>query len=520
MRIIHSGSLALSVSLGSALILALAVSQAMAAPAACDIAALQKKAPKDTTILAARVVAAKEKVPEHCFVEGNVATPGNVVPFHVALPSNWNGKFIFQGVGGFAGTFARLDNSLERGYAAATTNTGHDAGTDASWALNNRPREIDYGHRGTHVSAVASQALTKSFYGKKPSYRYFNGCSNGGRQALMEAQRYPQDFDGVIAGDPSLGSGGYIRRGLTYQFMFKSADRLLSAAKLEVLSKSVTAACDATDGLVDGLVSEPRNCKFDPSVLQCKTEGDSNCLTSGEIETVKYIYSDISLPNGQVLRGYPPGHEAGATGWPQWITGRAAPTKQPNGKYTFTGEGTPAGFRFADGYFRYLALDDPNYDWYTFDPSRDLAKTESITPILSPTDADLRSFGKSGKKLLLYHGSADPGITVYGTLDYYGKVVDTAGGKQKADDYVRLFLAPGMHHCAGGPGPNSFDTLAAMEQWVEKGVAPDKMIASHSTNGKVDRTRPLCPEPQVAKYIGTGNIDAAENFKCEVPAKK
>ena len=488
------------------------------ASTSCTIDSLQSSAPKDVTILAARNVPAKDKVPAHCFVEANVATPGNVVDFRLALPETWNGKFIFQGVGGFAGTFARLDNSLERGYAAATTNTGHQ-GSDASWALNHRPREIDYGHRGTHVSAVATQALTKSFYGKKPSYRYFNGCSNGGRQALMEAQRYPEDFDGVISGDPSLGAGGYIRRGLTYQFLFKNDDRLLPAAKLEVLSKAVTAACDATDGLVDGLVSEPRNCKFDPSVLLCKSEGGGDCLTAGQIESVKFIYADIRLPNGKMLRGYPPGHEAGSTGWPQWITGRGLPTKQADGRYTFTGDAMPAGFRFADGFFRYLAFeqDDPNYDWYQFDVNRDLAKTEAITPILSPTDADLKSFGKSGKKLLLYHGWADPGITAYGTLDYYNNVVATVGGKQKADDFIRLFLAPGMHHCAGGPGPNSFDSLAAMEQWVEKGVAPDMLIASHSTNGNVDRTRPLCPEPQVAKYKGSGSIDAAENFVCAAP---
>jgi len=482
----------------------------------CDLQLLQKKAPTGTTILAATFVAAAAKVPEHCLVQGNVATPGNVVDFKLALPTNWNGKFLFQGVGGFAGTFARLDNSLERGYAAATTNTGHDGASDGSWALNHRPREIDYGHRGTHVSAVATQSLTKSFYGKKPTYRYFNGCSNGGRQALMEAQRYPQDFDGVIAGDPSLGAGGYIRRGLTYQFMFKNEDRLLPMGKLEVLSKAVTAACDATDGLVDGVVGDPRNCKFDPGVLLCKSEG-GDCLTAGQIETIKMIYSDIRLPNGKVLRGYPPGHEAGSTGWPAWITGRALPTKQANGRYTFTGEGTPNGFRFADGFFRYMVFDDAHYDWLNFDVNRDFAKTETITPILSPSNADLKAFGKSGKKLLLYHGWADPGITVYGTVDYYNDVVAGVGGKEKADNFVRLFLAPGMHHCAGGPGPNSFDSLAAMEQWVEKGIAPDKLIASHSTNGKVDRTRPLCPEPQVARYSGSGSIDAAENFRCEAP---
>ena len=489
----------------------------------CAIPDLQSKAPKDTTILAARVVPAKDKVPEHCFVEGNVATPGNVVDFHVALPKDWNGKFLFQGVGGFAGSFARLDNSLERGYAAATTNTGHSgaSGTDGRWALNHRPKEIDYGHRGAHVATVATQKLTTAFFGSKPKYRYFNGCSNGGRMALMEAQRYPDDYDGFIAGDPSFGALGYLRRGLMYQFMLASPDRVLPMDKLGLVSKAVLDACDGNDGVVDGLIGDPRQCKFDPAALLCKTIDSAECLTAGQVETVKTIYRDVQLPNGVMLHGFPVGHEAGATGWPLWISGRQAPTKQADGRLWFTEEMSPTGFRFADGFFRYMAFerDDPNYDWRTFDVVRDLPKVESISRVLSPTDADLKKFGASGKKLLLYHGWADPAISAYGTIDYYNKVVANAGGKDKADDYVRLFLAPGMHHCRGGPGPDTFDALAAMEQWVENGVAPDKLLASRSANGKVVRTRPLCPEPQVATYIGTGSIDAAENFRCAAPQR-
>jgi len=486
---------------------------------ACTIVDLQSKAPKDTTILAARVIAAKDKVPEHCFVEGNVATPGNVVDFQLALPADWNGKFLFQGVGGFAGSFARLDNSLERGYAAATTNTGHTGatGTDGKWALNHRPKEIDYGHRGTHVTSVAAQKLTAAYFGSKPKFRYFNGCSNGGRQALMEAQRYADDYDGIIAGDPSFGALGYVRRGLMYQLMLASPDRALPMEKLGLVSKAVLDACDGNDGVVDGLIGDPRQCKFDPAPLLCKTAESAECLTAGQLAMVKAIYRDVQLPNGATLHGFPAGHEGGATGWPLWISGRQLPTKQSDGRIWFTEESSPTGFRFADGFFRYMAFeqDDPNYDWRKFDVSRDLGKIETITEILSPTNADLKKFGASGKKLLLYHGWADPAISAYGTIDYYNKVVGTVGGKQKADNFVRLFLAPGMHHCAGGPGPNSFDAIAAMEQWVEKGVAPDKLIASRSVDGKVLRTRPLCPEPQVAKYVGSGSIDAAENFRCE-----
>jgi feruloyl esterase len=269
------------------------------------------------------------------------------------------------------------------------------------------------------------------------------------------------------------------------------------------------------------LIGDPRQCKFEPSTLLCKAAESSECLTAAQLETVKMIYSDVQLPNGTTLRGFPVGHEGGATGWPLWISGRQAPTKQADGRLWFTEEASPTGFRFADGFFRYMAFeqDDPNYDWRTFDVNRDLSKIETISTILSPTNADLKKFGASGKKLLLYHGWADPAISAYGTIDYYNKVVANVGDKKKADNFVRLFLAPGMHHCAGGPGPNSFDAIAAMEQWVEKGVAPDKLIASRSVEGKVQRTRPLCPEPQVAKYVGTGSIDVAENFRCEMPAR-
>jgi feruloyl esterase len=473
-----------------------------------------------TTISSATIVPAAAKLPEHCAVKGSVATPGNTVDFQLALPKDWNGKFLFQGVGGFAGSMGRLDAGLERGYAAATTDTGHQgsSATDASWALNNRPKEIDYGHRGTHVTAVAAKSLTAAYFGSAARYAYFSGCSNGGRQALMEAQRYPEDFNGIIAGDPSFGAMGYVRRALTYQFMLASPDRILPPARLEILSKAVLAACDKNDGVADGLIGDPRMCKFDPTPLQCNSDAGEDCLTAGQLQTVKQIHAESKTPQGERLYGFPVGHEAGATGWPLWITGKVAPTQQPDGTLNFGAE-SPTGYRFADAFMRYMAFeqDDPGYDWRHFDMSHDLPKIRTIAEILSPTSPDLKKLQQHGSKLLLYHGWSDPAISAYGTIDYYDKVVKTAGGKQPADDFVRLFLVPGMHHCAGGPGPNSFDTLTALEQWVEKGTPPQRIVASHSTDGKVDRTRPLCPEPQVARYVGTGSIDAAESFKCDVP---
>jgi feruloyl esterase len=490
--------------------------------AECSVAALQSKAPAGATITSATATAATNEAPDHCLVNGTVATPGNTVNFRVGFPAKWNGKFLFQGVGGFAGSLGSLREGLNRGYATGTTDTGHQgaSGTDAKWALNDRPKEIDYGHRGTHAAAVATKELTRAFFSAAPRYAYFNGCSNGGRQALMEAQRYPDDFDGIIAGDPSLGALGYVRRALTYQTMLASADRVLPAAKLEVLSKAALAACDNSDGLVDGLVGDPRQCKFDPSALQCKAGDAPDCLTKAQLESVKAIYAESKTPDGRTIHGFPVGHEGGATGWPLWISGRTAPSARADGKMSFDPESSansPTGYRFVDGFFRYMAFekDDPGYDWHTFDMKRDLPKIKTISDIISPTNADLSAFNKRGGKLLLYHGWADPAISAYGTLDYYNQVVAKAGGKQKADDFARLFLVPGMHHCRGGPGPDRFDSLAALEQWVEKSIPPTRLIASHATDGKVDRTRPLCPEPQVARYVGSGSIDDAANFRCE-----
>jgi feruloyl esterase len=335
----------------------------------------------------------------------------------------------------------------------------------------------------------------------------------------MEVQRYPRDFDGVIAGAPSFGVFGYVRRALVYRAILAAPDRALPPAKIELLSKAVVTACDASDGLVDGLVGDPRLCTFDPQALRCQRGDAPDCLTPGQLDAIAAVREDSVLPNGQRLRGMPLGHEAGDSGWPLWITGKKPPLPSPDGRLQYDEE-PPIAWRFADGFFRYMAFaeDDPSYDFRRFDAQTELDKLAAIIPILSPTDPNLARFAARDGKLLLYHGWADPGLSAYATLDYYDKVVASAGGKKKADAFVRMFLVPGMHHCAGGPGPDTFDRLTALEQWVEKGIAPAKLIATHSTAGVVDRTRPLCPEPQRARYVGTGSIDAAENFTCEAPA--
>ena len=483
----------------------------------CTVASVQPHAPAGTTIKAAAVVAATDKLPEYCRVDATVATPGNTVDFRLGLPVRWNGKFFFEGVGGFAGAIGSLDIGLSRGYASASTDTGHQGGgTDASWAVNNPAKVIDYGYRGTHVTSVAAKSLTQTFYGSASRYAIFNGCSNGGRQALMEAERFPEDFDGIIAGDPGLGTQGHLKRLLTYQTMMSSPDHVLPAAKLETISKAVLAACDKNDGLADGLISDPRLCHFDPGTLRCRGTDGPDCLTEGQVETVKALYADAKTPLG-TIPGFPVGHESGGTGWQAWIVGSEAPVQ--TGNTLAFGSRKPTGYNFQDGYFRFLAFDgaDGTFDWRTFDLKRDGPKLEARSKIMSPTDHDLTKLQKRGGKLLIYHGWADPALSAYGSIAYYNDAVKAAGGHQKADDFVRLFMVPGMHHCSGGPGPNTFDMITALENWLDKATPPTRIVASHATNGVVDRTRPLCPEPQVARYLGSGSIDAAENFRCEAP---
>lgn len=486
----------------------------------CTVAALQSKAPKGTSITSASVIEAKDRQPRHCQVDGRVAVPGNEVNVRVALPDAWNGKFYFAGVGGLAGRLGALAPGLERGYAAATTDTGHDA-NDPNWGAN-RAKEIDYGHRGTHVTAVAGKALTSAFYGRAPRHAYFNGCSNGGRQAFMEVQRYPTDFDGVIAGHPAIGTPQQAGRALVFQKLLASSESLLSSEKVEMLAAATLAACDATDGLSDGLVSDPRLCTFKPESLKCTGPDAPTCLTESQIDVVKQVYGGVTLPNGQVYAyGFPLGHEGGTTGWRAWITGQTPPTKQPDGTYLFTSQ-LPTGFNLSEQNLRYLATedDDPSVNWRTFRIDRDLPRLKTMTEILSPLDPDLRPFKKNGGKLLIYHGWADPAISAYGSIDYYDKVKTIVGGTKALESFARLYLAPGMHHCSGGPGPNEFDMLTVLENWIEKGAAPGPVVATHKTEGNVDRTRPLCPHPQVARYSGSGSLDDAANFTCAVPSSR
>jgi feruloyl esterase len=486
-----------------------------AVEAGCTIAQVQSLAPSDTTITAATLAAPESGVPRHCRIDGYVRVPGNTVNFRLGLPEGWNGKFYFQGVGGLGGTIGAIESGLRRGYASASTDTGHEA-SDPTWGAN-RAKELDYGHRGTHVTAVAAKALTTAFYGTAPAHAYFNGCSNGGRQALMEVQRYPTDFDGVIAGDPATGTPMQAARAVVFQTLLKSPAHYLPKEKVDLIGRATLAACDATDGLADGLITDPRLCAFTPAQLRCGEGDGPDCLTDAQIETATLIYAGLKTPDGKTYAPpFPAGHEDGPTGWQGWITGQEPPVRRADGSLQF-GAKSPSGYALSDANFRFLVLDedDPAFSWRTFRFPQDLPRLKTMTGILSPLDPNLAPFRDAGGKLLLYHGWADPGISAYGTLDYYDQVSAAVGGPAEVDRFARLFLVPGMHHCSGGPGPNVFDMLPALEAWVEKGEAPARVVASRVDGGAVTRTRPLCPHPQVAKYSGTGSIDDAASFVCQ-----
>ena len=435
-------------------------------------------------------------VPAACRVVGRV-TPA--INFEVWMPAaNWNGKFQAVGGGGFAGviSYGAMATALARGYATASTDTGHST-PGGSWALGHPELVTDFAYRAIHEMTVKSKAIVAAFYGNGPRLSYFVGCSTGGRQGLMEAQRFPNDYDGIVAGASAnfwthLHVGQLWRSAAT----LKDPAAHLSTGKLALLNKAALTACDVNDGAPDGLIENPAACRFDPGTLLCSGPESETCLTAPQLEAARKIYGPAVNPRTkqELFPGMPPGSEV------TWsaVSGGPAPSPIP----------IEAQKYFVNG--------DPNWDWKTFDFDKDVAATdEKLAALMNATDPNLAAFKSRGGKLIMYHGWNDQLIQAGNSINYYNSVAKTMGAGE-TDDFARLFMAPGMLHCAGGPGPNTFDALGALEQWVEKGTKPASLVASHSTAGTVDRTRPLCPYPQVAAYQGSGSIDDAANFVCTV----
>lgn len=489
------------------LLLAASVATSNAA-ASCE--SLKALALPDTTIVSAEVVPTGPFTPPTgngpqasrplpipvaaCRVTG-VITPA--VRFEVWMPAaGWNGKFQGVGGGGFAGviSYGAIATALGRGYATASTDTGHST-PGGSWALGRPELVVDFAYRAVHEMTVKAKAIVETFYGRGPRLSYFVGCSTGGRQGLMEAQRFPADYDGVVAGAPAsywthLMAGTLAPALVT----LRDPSAHLSSAKLATLNTAALAACDANDAVRDALIEHPPACPFDPGTLICHGAESNACLTAPQVAAARAIYAPSVNPRTKatIFPGMAPGSE---------ITWAAL-------------AGGPQPFSIPVDFYKYFVHADPNWDWRTFDLDKDVAAgDEKFGALLNATDPNLRAFKARGGKLVMYHGWNDQLIQPGNSIDYYTSVQATMGASE-TDDFLRLFMAPGMQHCAGGVGPNTFDAVSALEAWVERGTKPAHLVASHATNGVVDRTRPLCPYPQVATYSGRGSIDDAANFTC------
>jgi hypothetical protein len=464
------------------------------------------------------------RLPAFCRVAGSIRpSPDSDIRFEVWLPAaQWNGKFQGVGNGGYAGAigFSGLADAVRNNYASASTDTGHsDGGESAQWALHHPEKIIDFGYRAIHETAAAAKAIVLAFYGEAPKRSYFNSCSNGGRQALMEAQRYPADYDGIVAGAPANDWTHLLSSAASgMKAMLALPASYLSPAKLPAIEAAALAQCDAADGVKDGVIENPLACPFNPSVLLCKGEESDACLTAPQLAALASIYGGLKSGKGRPLfPGLSPGGEAEPGGWATWVTG-PAPMKS-------------SMFAYGTQFFRNMVYNNPDWDFHSFDADRDTKTAgDRLARYLNATDPDLSAFQKRGGKLILYHGWADAAIPPSNAVHYYDSVISRMGAG-KADGFVRLYMVPGMEHCGSGPGPNMFDQGgtphadrfhsidAALEAWVEQGTAPDRIVASrYKTNLDVHsdpiRTRPLCPWPQVAKYRGSGSTDDAASFVC------
>jgi hypothetical protein len=476
-------------------------------------------------------------LPARCVIKA-IARPtsDSEIKFEVWLPAaGWNGKYEQVGNGGWAGAIptSAMTDPLRRGYATAGTDDGHAGGGGADWAVGHPEKLVDFGYRAVHETDLQAKALIRAFYGRDASLNYFVGCSDGGREALMEAQRYPEDFIGIIAGAPA-NYWSHLFTGFVWneRALMRDAASGIPQSKLPAIQKAVLAQCDSLDGVKDGLIEDPRTCHFNPRELLCKGADGKNCLTAPQIDTLTKIYEGPKNPRTgrRIFPGYPPGTEAVAGAWGAWII-----------------PGSPQGSiqsGFGNSYYGQAVFEKPGWDFRSLNFDTDVMLGDEKTgPILNAISPDLRSFRAHGGKLIQYHGWGDAAISPINSIEYYesvgaflAKYPDPRSDSSKTErDFYRLFMVPGMGHCGGGLGPNSFgnagiapapvnkdperDILSALERWVEKGVAPDRLIGSGTVVGDSSKkmTRPLCPYPKVAQYQGAGDPHDATSFGCAAP---
>lgn len=546
--------------LAAAMLGSIGAAHAQPDAASADAAAEQARAAcerllqaRDLTITTAALVEARASAPQHCYVRGTIR---GSIRYHVQLPlpGEWNGRFLMSGDGGKDGDLDFADARLAEGYAVANTNTGHDVGAQpgASFGFNDRQAEIDFGYRAVHVTANAARSVISAYYERGADYAYFEGCSTGGRQGLMEAQRFPHDFDGIVAGAPvnhyqelNAGHTWLLQRTFRNDFEGNLAhdtdgdgtpDDL---TKLDILADAVLEQCDADDGIRDGVIDDPLACDFEPrrdlEQHMCPGGADrADCFTPAELQTIEDFYAGPYDSNGtSVLKGRAFGAEAGWTIYIPHAGNSMYPLQLNNARdhtaYLFYEEdpGVPVPAPYLTDLSYEPERDSilPEWAWWEFDIDDVTAgRADTMRAITNATDPDLERFLlDKGGKLMLWHGWADAGAPPEPTLDYYEDVVASTfdGDSERARAHARLFMFPGMGHCGGGPGPNEWDPLAPLVDWVENGAAPDHVVARHTTDGTVDNERKVCAHPELAVYDGpAGEANDAgawteDNFRCD-----
>jgi pimeloyl-ACP methyl ester carboxylesterase len=502
-------------------ILAQASEQTIDLNARCEL--LEDLKIKDTHILSASVVTDDSDLPKYCLVTGYVLPAVN---FEIRLPiEQWNGKFYMTGCGGFCGSvnsdsknfYLGMNYGLKRNYAVSTMDAGHwgESFSDGRWALNNRIAEIDWAYRAVHETARVSKLVIETFYGREPEKSFFNGCSTGGRMAVMEALRYPEDFDGIISGAPAIDYTGLVAVYFTWMVranLGPDGKVIVSSDDLKLIAEAVYSACDEVDGLKDGLIETPYDCEFELEDLLCDDLQKQNCLTRRQVETVKAWYEGAknSVSKQLYLGGFPLGSEPF---WQRWITGQ-------------TEEASDNSFtQLSTNFLRYMAFqEDPgdSYNITDFNFDLDPQRLEYMAGIYNSDDPDLELYRKNGGKLLMYHGWADAAVPPWTSIEYYEAVEHNLGSREETQEFFRLYMIPGMGHCglSGGPGitDGGVDLLTALELWVEMGESPQSLLTTkYDDDGTVLWTRPVCPYPQRAIYTGQGDIHDAANYSCGEP---
>lgn len=431
-----------------------------------------------------------EDLPAFCRVVAVLhPVPQSQIRIEVWMPRDWNGKFMGVGNGGFSGSisYGALADGVRRGYATASTDTGHE-GASGRFALGQPQKVIDFGYRAVHEMTLVAKQFVRDHYRSAAQRAYWVGCSAGGRQGLQSAQRYPEDYDGIVAGAPALDWTGRASSALRVgQAVRAKPGAFIDSRAMALLHQAALAACDAADGVADGVIESPQRCRFDPQLAP---------VSPAQVEAARAIYdSPANSTTGRAITGLYPGSEMG---WGTW--------------------GGNEPFGTAMDHFRYVVYGNPGWSLQQFQFDRDAARAETQdNGTINALNPDLRRFFQRGGKLLQYHGWSDPQISPGVSPQYYESVAQRIGDLKRVDQSYRLFMVPGMAHCAGGDGASSFDMVSALERWVERGLAPGEIIAQRQRDGVVDRTRRLCAWPRVARYDGKGDPNVAASFHCEAP---